>query len=78
MNKSPRFKLNSVDLAKIGRGTLVTAVGAAIAFVGGIYLDVDYVVSMNGSSYDLSAFATVVIGALLEAGRRWVSSNEAH
>lgn len=73
-NTSEKYKLNKVDIYKILRGASITLLGAVITYIGSIYLNVDYTVTISDKAVDLSPIAIAVIGALLEAGRRAVTN----
>lgn len=76
-NTSKRLQLNSTDLRKTGRGLLVTLIGAALTYVGSIYLQIDYTASISGTEVNLTPIAVAVIGAALELGRRWLTDYSA-
>lgn len=70
---SPKYVLNATDAWKIVRGALVTALGAFITYVSQIYLNVDYSATIYGHVVNFAPLAIVVIGALIETGRRFVA-----
>lgn len=73
---SARFQLNAVDLWKILRGLLVLLAGAALTYASQIYLKIDYSFMWQGHLIDLTPIATITIGSVIEAGRRWLTDHQ--
>lgn len=70
---SPKFSLNTTDIYKILRGLMLGIAGFVIAYIGSVYLDISYVVTLGGHTFDFTSVATVAIGSMLEAGRRFLA-----
>jgi hypothetical protein len=74
MNTSEKYALNLTDLWKITRGALIVLGGALVTYISSIYMNVNYTVHLHGLIVDTSPIATVFIGSLLEAGRRYLTN----
>lgn len=70
---SPKYALNRTDLYKIFRGLMLGVAGYVLAAISAVYLDVSYAVHVAGHTFDFTPVATVAIGSLLEAGRRFLA-----
>ena len=67
---SKQFSLDLVDFAKVARMLLVQVIGLLLTFVP-TFMGYSYVYH----GVDLTPFVTVAIGALAEAGRRYVTDH---
>ncbi len=76
-NTSKKYSLNHTDLTKIGVGALVTSAGALLAFLATVATEIDYTVVVGGATLDFTAPAIVFFGAVIEAGRRFLTDYSA-
>lgn len=72
-NTSTKYSLNSTDLHKITRGFVVTLAGTALTYLAAIYGNVDYSVSLKGTTVNLTPLLIPLFGAMIEAGRRYLA-----
>jgi len=73
-NKSPKFRVDLVDIWKVSRGALLTAFASILTVIGAQYANIDYRFCTETACYSFAFIAVPVIGALLELGRRFLSN----
>lgn len=69
---SPKFSLQSLDLQKIGRFTLVQGIGAFATYAPML---AGYKYEFGG--IDFTPFVVSGVPVLVEAARRWLTNNQA-
>lgn len=77
MDNSPKYKLNKTDLFSIGKGILLGVAGAFLTAVASYVTQTDFTVYFQEEAYNLTPFVWVVSTALVNAGRKWITGEEA-
>lgn len=68
MNTSKKYKLNKLDLEKIGKGLAVATAGAVLTYLVQIFPQVDFGL--------FTPIVTAVFAVFANIARKWVTSNQ--